>query len=114
MEMQHMRRRGFPPLVAFVAIVPAYAEDYPVKPIRAIVQAGAGSAIDVILRVVVDQLSAQLGQPSKIAPGPAAPLRPLPSQNRSRSLGVAPVPMSGFHKPNGPTRRPHRSARFAL
>jgi tripartite-type tricarboxylate transporter receptor subunit TctC len=61
--MQTMGRRSLQLLIALVAIVPARAQDYPVKPIRAIVQAGAGSAVDVIPRVVFDQLSAQLGQP---------------------------------------------------
>jgi tripartite-type tricarboxylate transporter receptor subunit TctC len=61
--MQHMGRCGLQLLIALVAIVPACAQDYPVKPIRAIVQAGAGSAVDVIPRVVFEQLSTQLGQP---------------------------------------------------
>jgi tripartite-type tricarboxylate transporter receptor subunit TctC len=61
--MQHRGRRVLRLLIAFVAIVPARAQDYPARPIRAIVQAGAGSGIDVIPRVVFNQLSAQLGQP---------------------------------------------------
>jgi hypothetical protein len=40
----------------------AGAQGYPTKPIRAIVQAGACSAVNIIPRVVFDQPSAQLGQ----------------------------------------------------
>jgi tripartite-type tricarboxylate transporter receptor subunit TctC len=38
------------------------ADNYPSKPIRAIIPFGAGSATDVIPRIVFDQLSQQLGQ----------------------------------------------------
>jgi tripartite-type tricarboxylate transporter receptor subunit TctC len=41
----------------------AEAQAYPMRPIRALVTAGPGSAVDVIPRVVFDQLSSQLGQP---------------------------------------------------
>jgi tripartite-type tricarboxylate transporter receptor subunit TctC len=42
---------------------PASAQQWPSKPIRAIVPFGAGSTIDVIGRIVLDPLSAALGQP---------------------------------------------------
>jgi tripartite-type tricarboxylate transporter receptor subunit TctC len=41
----------------------ADAENWPAKPIRAIIPAGPGSTIDIVPRVVFEQLSAQLGQP---------------------------------------------------
>jgi tripartite-type tricarboxylate transporter receptor subunit TctC len=41
----------------------ACADPYPSKPIRAIIPFGAGSATDVIPRIVFDELSARLGQP---------------------------------------------------
>ena len=41
----------------------AVAQTWPSKPIRAIVAFAAGSATDVIPRVVFEPLSAQLGQP---------------------------------------------------
>jgi tripartite-type tricarboxylate transporter receptor subunit TctC len=61
-------RRRFLHLAAGAAAVPAVsriakAQAYPIRPIRAIVPAGAGSAVDVIPRLVFDQLSKQLGQP---------------------------------------------------
>jgi tripartite-type tricarboxylate transporter receptor subunit TctC len=40
-----------------------WAQAWPSKPIRAIVPFGAGSTIDIIGRIVVDPLSAALGQP---------------------------------------------------
>jgi tripartite-type tricarboxylate transporter receptor subunit TctC len=41
----------------------AVAQDWPARPIRAIIPFGAGSATDIIPRLVFDQLSPQLGQP---------------------------------------------------
>jgi len=49
-------------LVLLLAAVTASAETWPTRPIRVIIPAGAGSAVDVIPRVVFDQVSAQLGQ----------------------------------------------------
>lgn len=40
----------------------ATAEGWPTKPIRAIIPFGAGSATDVVPRIVLEQLAAQLGQ----------------------------------------------------
>src|SRR5262245_16094303 len=42
---------------------PAGAQTWPTKPIHVIVPFGAGSAADVIPRIVLEQVSAQLGQP---------------------------------------------------
>jgi tripartite-type tricarboxylate transporter receptor subunit TctC len=44
------------------ATIEADAQTWPTKPLRAIVAAGAGSTIDIIPRVVFEQLSSQLGQ----------------------------------------------------
>jgi tripartite-type tricarboxylate transporter receptor subunit TctC len=61
-------RRRFLHLAAGAAALPAVsrlarAQAYPTHPIRVLVTAGPGSAVDVIPRVVFDQLSSQLGQP---------------------------------------------------
>ena len=61
-------RRQFLHLVAGAAALPvasriASAQAWPARPIRALATGGAGSAVDVISRVVFDQLSNQLGQP---------------------------------------------------
>jgi len=41
----------------------AHAQAWPVKPLRAIVPVGAGSSTDIVHRLVLEQLSAGLGQP---------------------------------------------------
>jgi tripartite-type tricarboxylate transporter receptor subunit TctC len=61
-------RRQFLQLAGGAAALPAVsrlarAQAYPTRPIRVLVTAGPGSAVDVIPRVVFDQLSSQLGQP---------------------------------------------------
>jgi tripartite-type tricarboxylate transporter receptor subunit TctC len=57
-------RRNF--IIGIAAIVTtassALGDSYPSKPIRAIIPFGAGSATDVIPRIVFDQLASQLGQ----------------------------------------------------
>ena len=55
-------------LIAFlgalaVSAAPARAEEWPSKPIHVIVPFGAGSAADIVPRIVLEQVSAQLGQP---------------------------------------------------
>src|ERR1700716_3143349 len=61
-------RRQFLHLGAGAAALPALsriarAQAWPTRPIRAIVAGGAGSAVDVVPRVVFNQLSKRLGQP---------------------------------------------------
>jgi tripartite-type tricarboxylate transporter receptor subunit TctC len=51
-----------PMLGVGLAAMEVRAETWPTKPLRAIVAAGAGSTIDIIPRVVFEQLSPQLGQ----------------------------------------------------
>jgi tripartite-type tricarboxylate transporter receptor subunit TctC len=41
----------------------AFAQAWPTKPIRVVIPFGAGSAVDVIPRIVLDQMGMQLGQP---------------------------------------------------
>jgi tripartite-type tricarboxylate transporter receptor subunit TctC len=41
----------------------AFAQDWPAHPIRVIIPFGAGSATDIVPRIVFDRLSPQLGQP---------------------------------------------------
>src|SRR5262247_300854 len=44
-------------------LIDAGAQAWPTKPLRAIVPVGAGSATDVVHRIVLEQLSTQLGEP---------------------------------------------------
>ena len=43
--------------------VAALAQAWPVKPIRVVIPFAAGSAVDIIPRIILDQMSIQLGQP---------------------------------------------------
>src|SRR4051794_6015083 len=63
-----MFRRQF--LISAAATIPslaasqlALAQSWPTKPIKAIQPFGAGSALDVVARLVLEQLSRQLVQP---------------------------------------------------
>jgi tripartite-type tricarboxylate transporter receptor subunit TctC len=50
--------------IVFAALAgPAYAQTWPSKPVHVIVPFGAGSAADIIPRIVLEQVSAQIGQP---------------------------------------------------
>lgn len=50
-------------VILFAMTAPVGAETWPTKPIHVIVPFGAGSAADIIPRIVLEQVSAQLGQP---------------------------------------------------
>jgi tripartite-type tricarboxylate transporter receptor subunit TctC len=51
-------------VVAATLLQPAaHAQDWPIKPLRAIVPVGAGSSTDIVHRLVLEQLSVGLGQP---------------------------------------------------
>src|SRR5262245_54400987 len=50
----------------------ASAQTWPTKPIRVIIPFGAGSAVDVIPRIVLEQMASQLGQPMVVEPRPGA------------------------------------------
>ena len=55
-----------------LGIGPAFAQTYPVKPIRILIAQAPGSATDVISRVVGNRLSETLGQPVVIEAKPGA------------------------------------------
>ena len=50
------------PLLAAIAITAASAQQWPTKAIRAVVPLTAGSAVDIVPRIVFEQVAAQLGQ----------------------------------------------------
>ena len=52
--------------------VPADAQTWPAKPLRVIVPIGAGSSVDLVARIVCEQLSDQLGQPIIVENRPGA------------------------------------------
>ena len=55
-----------------LGLAPAAAQTYPTKPIKMIVPYTPGSPVDVLARVVTQQLSARLGQPIIIDNRPGA------------------------------------------
>ena len=59
-------------LTALLVSGSSQADEWPSRPIRAIIPLSAGSAADVVPRIVFDQLSAQLGQPTVVENRPGA------------------------------------------
>jgi tripartite-type tricarboxylate transporter receptor subunit TctC len=60
--MEVLMNRTIPLLLALAAFNVS-AQGWPAKPLRAIVPVGAGSSTDIVHRIVLEQLSSQLGQP---------------------------------------------------
>jgi tripartite-type tricarboxylate transporter receptor subunit TctC len=58
-----LHRLGLIALCLLLTQAAATAQDWPARPIRAIIPFGAGSATDLVPRIVFEQLSTQLGQP---------------------------------------------------
>jgi tripartite-type tricarboxylate transporter receptor subunit TctC len=58
-----MKRRLPLLIVLQLLAATALAQAWPAKPLRAVVPVGAGSSTDIVHRVVLEQLSSQLGQP---------------------------------------------------
>src|SRR5450631_1503521 len=50
-------------LASFFVVATVHAENWPSRPIRATIPFGAGSAADVVPRLVFDRLAIELGQP---------------------------------------------------
>ncbi|HZP78509.1 MAG TPA: tripartite tricarboxylate transporter substrate-binding protein [Pseudolabrys sp.] len=72
-----MRRQLAPILAAVIATLlfstsTGRADEWPTRPIRVIVPLSAGSAADVVPRIVFEQVSAQLGQPVVVENRPGA------------------------------------------
>jgi tripartite-type tricarboxylate transporter receptor subunit TctC len=58
--------------LAFAANDAAQAEDYPTRPITAVIPFAAGSASDVVSRILFDRMSKSLGQPIIVENRPGA------------------------------------------
>jgi tripartite-type tricarboxylate transporter receptor subunit TctC len=56
-------RTGLPALVLMLATSPSLAQDYPTRPVKAIVAVGAGGTGDLFMRVLGEELTKRWGQP---------------------------------------------------
>ena len=82
-----MRRREFTLLALATTLAwPAFADDYPGKPIKVISDSAPGSAIDVAFRMVMDRLGTVLGQQIVPVDQPGAVERSRPTPRLKRSL----------------------------
>lgn len=65
MRIQWMNRAFISALAAtaFIASVPAKADDWPNKPIHVLVPLTPGSAVDIVPRIVLEEVGKELGQP---------------------------------------------------
>src|SRR5580704_8679688 len=59
-------------LVTFITGNTAYAQDYPTRPITAVIPFAGGSASDVVSRILFDKMSKSLGQPIVVENRPGA------------------------------------------
>lgn len=75
----------------------AFAQPWPTKPMRAIVPVGAGSSTDIVHRLVLEQLSARLGQPIVV-------------ENRTGAGGTIGTAVVARAEPNGYTLLAYGSA----
>jgi tripartite-type tricarboxylate transporter receptor subunit TctC len=55
-----------------VSALPAAAQNWPIKPVKVVIPLTAGSATDVMARIVFDEVSRQVGQPFVIENRPGA------------------------------------------
>src|SRR5919197_5746864 len=67
-----MRRLSLAVLLMVCAAGSTSAQSWPLKPIRAIVPLTAGAATDIMARTVLEQVSAQIGQPIVVENRPGA------------------------------------------
>ena len=84
-------------LVLLSASPNAWADVWPDRPIRTVIPFGAGSATDVIPRIVFERMSSQLGQPMVV-------------ENRAGAGGSIGTAMVAKAKPDGYTLLAHSSA----
>jgi tripartite-type tricarboxylate transporter receptor subunit TctC len=91
-------RRSWCLAVAIVAMlsVPAMAQQWPTKAVRAVVPLTAGSAVDIVPRIVLEQVAAQIGQSIVV-------------ENRTGASGTIGIRSVATSPPDGYTLLAHSS-----
>jgi len=84
------------PLLCVPAIIPAMAQQWPTKPVRAVVPLTAGSAVDIVPRIVFEEVGSELGQSFVI-------------ENRTGASGTIGVRAVAGSPPDGYTFLAHSS-----
>jgi len=92
-----VRRLLLTTAVLLAALTAAHAETWPARPLRAIIPFGPGSAVDVVPRIVFEQMAKQLGQPIVV-------------ENRAGAGGTLGSALVAKAEPDGLTFLVHSSA----
>ncbi len=66
------RRHGFAALACMLAAGSAFAQGYPVRPVRVLVPFSAGGTVDIVARIVGAKLASDLGHPFLVENKPGA------------------------------------------
>src|SRR5437588_436134 len=88
--MTHMKRLTLLILLALAATPLAAQDKYPAKPIKVVVPFGPGSATDIVMRIVGEQMRPILGQPVVI-------------ENKPGAFGILAIEEMARSKPDGYT-----------
>jgi tripartite-type tricarboxylate transporter receptor subunit TctC len=92
-----MRRLAISTFLLTAVVSAAHADTWPSKPIRAVIPFGPGSAVDVVPRIVFEQMSQQMGQSIVV-------------ENRGGAGGTIGSAMVAKAEPDGHTILVHSSA----
>src|SRR5947207_1100389 len=88
--MTHMKRLTLLILLALAATTAAAQDKYPAKPIKVVLPFGPGSATDIVMRIVGEQMRPILGQPVVI-------------ENKPGAFGILAIEEMARSKPDGYT-----------
>src|SRR5215468_7323709 len=90
--MTHMKRFTILILLALAATTASAQDKYPAKPIKVVVPFGPGSATDIVMRIVGEQMRPILGQPVLV-------------ENKPGAFGILAIEDMARAKPDGYTKK---------